>query len=55
MGRTEYTHLQYLYTTDITLLPLWTVESLEILKSVQYSYNFAPFMGRVGFTEIQFL
>jgi len=41
MGRTEYTHLQYMYTTDIPLLPLWIVGTIQSLKAVQYSYTFA--------------
>jgi len=33
MGRTHFTVLQYLYTTSISLLPLWAVQYVQNLSA----------------------
>ena len=55
IGRTACTEPQCLYSTAISLLPLWAVLLYRASVPVQYSYTFPPPMDRTACTEPQYL
>ena len=55
MGRTTFTEPQCLYSTAISLLPLWTVWPVQNLRACSVQPYLYPPMGRKAFREPQCL